>query len=60
MEVYASCASERSDTRKIIKVTSYRKDGLESFGKLVNTIESEVLVLKGKKLNPLFFCLNYC
>ena len=30
MEVYASRASERSDARKILKVISYRKDGVGS------------------------------
>ena len=42
MEVYASRAGERSDTRKSMKVISYRKKGLEGIGKLVNTIEDEV------------------
>jgi len=50
MEVYASRACERSDTRKILKEISYRKDALEGIGIMVDEV---------KKLNSLLFCLIY-
>ena len=50
MEVYASCASERSDTRKNLKVISYKKDGVEGIGTKLDRV---------KKLNTFYQIPNF-